>query len=70
MDSEKAVKKRAHFYDLKRAVADDYERRFVLEHLEKYKWNISQAAKALNMDRCNFKRMMRKHGIKGGEDLS
>jgi DNA-binding NtrC family response regulator len=44
-----------------------FEKQFVGEQLSRYEGNVSAAAKASNMSRQNFHRLMVKHKIKAGE---
>ena len=37
----------------------EFERKFILETLKRTKWNISQAARSLNIDRANFYRKLK-----------
>ncbi|MFP4470219.1 MAG: sigma-54-dependent transcriptional regulator [Bacteroidales bacterium] len=43
---------------------EDMEKKHVGEVLEKYKWNISQSARALKVDRVTLYNKIRKHGLK------
>ncbi len=42
----------------------DVERRFVEETLKRNDWNISRAARDVDMQRSNFQALVKKHGIK------
>jgi transcriptional regulator of acetoin/glycerol metabolism len=55
---------------LKQAVYDQVEKRFVLQALEKAEWNVTRAAQLVGMARPNFHALMRRFGIRardGGE---
>ena len=43
---------------------DDLERKHISTILEKYKWNISRSAKALNVDRATLYNKIRKYELK------
>jgi DNA-binding NtrC family response regulator len=49
------------------AAAREFETRFLLEALERAGWNVSEAARAVGMQRSNFHALMRKHGIGRGD---
>jgi transcriptional regulator with GAF, ATPase, and Fis domain len=48
---------------LKQAVYDQVEKRFVLSALEKSGWNVTRAAQLVGMQRPNFHALMRRFGI-------
>ena len=54
-----AAKKR----ELRAEAVDRLEKLFVLKSLKAAQWNVSQAARAVGMQRPNLHAMMRKHGI-------
>ncbi|MBS0011758.1 MAG: sigma-54-dependent Fis family transcriptional regulator, partial [Bacteroidales bacterium] len=43
---------------------DDLEKKHIASILEKYKWNISRASKALNVDRATLYNKIRKYDLK------
>jgi transcriptional regulator with PAS, ATPase and Fis domain len=43
---------------------DELEKKHILKILEKYKWNISRASKALNVDRATLYNKIRKYELK------
>jgi DNA-binding NtrC family response regulator len=49
---------------LKQAVYDQLEKRFVLSALEKSGWNVTRAAQLVGMQRPNFHALMRRFGIR------
>jgi len=49
---------------LKRQIADDLERRFLIAALERSAQNITQAAESVGMQRPNFHALLRAHGIR------
>ena len=59
---------------LREGVVERLEKLFVLKALQASRWNVSQAARAVGMQRPNLHALMRKHGITvpaatgGGED--
>jgi len=59
-----AIKKR-----LREQAVADLEREFVLEALQRHRWNVTRAAAAVGIQRPNFQMLMRRHGIKGGRGL-
>jgi two-component system NtrC family response regulator len=58
-----ALKKR-----LREQAVSDLERDFVLEALQRNGWNVTRAAADVGMLRPNFQALMRKHGIRVGEE--
>jgi len=58
-----ALKKR-----LREQAVNDLERDFVVEALQRNAWNVTRAAADVGILRPNFQSLMRKHGVKGGED--
>ena len=50
--------------NLKKAVGDGLERRFLLAALERCGQNVTQAAENVGMQRTNFHTLLRRHGIK------
>lgn len=62
------------FKRMKNAFKDDFlkqlERTFLLEHLRRNNWNISQTARAVGMDRRLMQNMMKEHDLKASESLS
>lgn len=57
---------------LREQAVSDLEREFVLEALQRNRWNVTRAAAEVGIQRPNFQMLMRKHGIKaahlGGHD--
>jgi len=45
---------------------DDLERKHIAKILDKYKWNISRSAKALDVDRATLYNKIKKYGFKQG----
>ena len=43
---------------------DDFEKKFILQILNKYKWNISHTAKALKVDRVTLYNKIKKYDLK------
>ena len=43
---------------------DDFEKAFILQILNKYRWNISRTAQALKVDRVTLYNKIRKYGLK------
>ena len=39
------------------------EKNFILQALEKNKWNVTQAAQSVGLQRSNFHNLMKKYGI-------
>lgn len=58
-----AVKKR-----LREQAIVEIEREFVLHALSRSEWNVTRASVEVGMLRPNFQAMMRKHGIRSGQD--
>lgn len=58
-DELKKLKRR-----LRQTAADQLERSFILEALERSNWNITKAASETGIQRPNFHALMRKHGIR------
>ncbi|MEW5981420.1 MAG: sigma-54 dependent transcriptional regulator [Acidobacteriota bacterium] len=58
------------FLALKRRLREqavaDLEREFVIEALERNRWNVTHAAAEVGIQRQNFQMLMRRHGIRGG----
>jgi len=57
-DELKRVKKR-----IRRSAVDEVEKNFLLRALSKAGWNISRAAKETGLQRTNFQKLIKKHGI-------
>jgi transcriptional regulator with GAF, ATPase, and Fis domain len=53
----------ATFREAKRRVIDAFERDFLRAKLDRSNGNISQAARLAGMERTQFKRLLRKHGL-------
>ena len=47
----------------KHRVASEFERKYILFALGFFDGNVTRAARAAEMDRSNFHRLMRKHGV-------
>ena len=47
----------------KHRVAEEFERKYILFALGTYCGNVTRAARVADMDRSNFHRLMRKHGV-------
>jgi DNA-binding NtrC family response regulator len=54
----KAVKK-----EIRQQAVAEIEKRFVLTALENNDWNVSRAAEKVGLQRSNFHKLMKKHGI-------
>ena len=56
------------FLSIKRRIRDqavaDLEREFVLDALQRNRWNVTHAASEVGIQRPNFQMLMRRHGIK------
>ena len=50
--------------ELRQKAVEAVERSFVLEALERNGWNVSAAARDVDMLRQNFQAVMRRHGIR------
>jgi DNA-binding NtrC family response regulator len=50
--------------ELRLRAIEDIEKSFILDALGRNKWNVTQAAKTVNMQRTNFQGMMKKYGIR------
>jgi DNA-binding NtrC family response regulator len=55
------------FQEEKRRILDAFERDYLSRQLQLAEHNISQAARASGMERMNFKRLLKKHGLLEGE---
>ena len=55
----KEVKKR-----IREAAAEDVERAFLIQALNRNDWNVTKAAEDTGMQRPNFQALMKKHGIR------
>jgi transcriptional regulator of acetoin/glycerol metabolism len=53
-----------NFTKYKKKKVMEWERRFLIKNLTIYNWNISKTAEAVGLDRRNFKRLIKKHGLK------
>ncbi len=51
------------FSDVRRALIDNFEKRYLQELMRQFGGNISAAARAAGMERSNFKRLLREHGL-------
>ncbi len=58
-DELRAVKKQ-----IRESAVQDMEKVFVTEALVRNGWNVSRAAREVNMQRSNFQALMKKHGIR------
>jgi DNA-binding NtrC family response regulator len=54
----KAVKKQ-----IRQQAVSEIEKRFILTALENHGWNVSRAAEKVGLQRSNFHKLMKKHGI-------
>ncbi len=62
---------RLSFSEAKRHAVSAFERGYLVTKLREASGNITRAAEAAGLDRSNFRRLLRSHGIDGGErDLS
>jgi DNA-binding NtrC family response regulator len=52
------------FADMKRSFTDDFEKKYVSSLLSRHSGNVSAAAREAKLDRSNFLRLLRRHGIK------
>jgi two-component system response regulator HydG len=57
----------SNYTDLKRKWSDSFERQFLIMILDKNGGNVSAAARAAKLDRSNFLRLLRRHGLKAVE---
>ncbi|MCC6810572.1 MAG: sigma-54-dependent Fis family transcriptional regulator [Deltaproteobacteria bacterium] len=51
------------FSDLRRALVESFEQRYLNELMRQHDGNISAAARAAGVERSNFKRLLREHGL-------
>lgn len=58
---------RLPFAEAKRHAIDAFERSYLSSRLRDANGNITRAAEAAGLDRSNFRRLLRSHGIDGGE---
>jgi DNA-binding NtrC family response regulator len=62
------------FKRMKNEFKDEYlkqlEQTFLLEHLRRNTWNISQTARAVGMDRRLLQNMMKEHGLKASDETT
>ncbi len=58
-DELKKVKK-----EIRQKAVDHVEKNFVLNALVKNEWNVTQAAKNTGLQRTNFQKLMKKHGVR------
>ena len=56
------------FKDAKERWVAAFERDYILQLLRRNNGNISHAARAADIDRKYFRKLMRKYGIAGGDD--
>jgi transcriptional regulator with GAF, ATPase, and Fis domain len=59
---------RVPFRMAKQRAADHWEQRYVRELLTSAKGNISEAARIARMDRSHLRTLLRKYGVRGGDD--
>ena len=52
------------FKDAKNEAMETFEKNFLTKSLEKYRWNITEAAEASGVNRKTFQRLISKHNIK------
>jgi transcriptional regulator of acetoin/glycerol metabolism len=57
-DELKRIKKK-----IRSSAVDEVEKDFLLRALSKADWNISRAAKETGLQRTNFQKLIKKHGI-------
>jgi len=55
------------YMDLKRKWSDSFEREYLLSSLQRHGGNVSAAAREAQLDRSNFLRLLRRHGLKANE---
>ncbi|MCU0662017.1 MAG: sigma-54 dependent transcriptional regulator [Myxococcota bacterium] len=53
------------FADAKKRVVDNFEREYMVELLRRSGGNVSEAARQAGLDRSNFRRVLKKHGVAG-----
>jgi transcriptional regulator with GAF, ATPase, and Fis domain len=61
-----AVPSELPFKDAKDQLVEAFERKYLLDLLERHQGNVSKAARAADMDRKSITRLMKKHGITRG----
>jgi DNA-binding NtrC family response regulator len=49
--------------ELRAEAVERLEKLFVIKALQQARWNVTEAAKAVDMQRTNFHALMRKHGV-------
>jgi DNA-binding NtrC family response regulator len=54
------------FADAKKRIVDNFEREYMVELLRRSGGNVSEAARQAGLDRSNFRRVLKKHGVAGG----
>jgi transcriptional regulator of acetoin/glycerol metabolism len=57
----------ASYTDLKKRWSDSFEREYLVSTLNKHHGNVSAAARESKLDRSNFLRLLRRHGLKAQE---
>lgn len=55
------------YTDLKKKWCDSFERQYLITLLHKTEGNVSAAAREAKLDRSNFLRLLRRHGLKSNE---
>jgi transcriptional regulator with GAF, ATPase, and Fis domain len=67
-DAEEGFDPRVPFRVAKQKAADRWEQRYVGELLARAKGNISEASRIAKMDRSHLRTLLRKYGIRGGDE--
>jgi DNA-binding NtrC family response regulator len=55
------------YMDLKKRWSNSFEREYLVSTLKKHEGNVSAAAREAKLDRSNFLRLLRRHGVKAQE---
>jgi transcriptional regulator of acetoin/glycerol metabolism len=66
-DKLKSLEGEASYTDLKKKWCDSFEREYLVGILNKNAGNVSAAAREARLDRSNFLRLLRRHGLRAQE---